>query len=435
LRPFTADWLAAQRWFRSKQRPIASVTEQDRAPLGPAALAVLEVGYADGGTPDHYLVPEVDGREPLDGEGAWTGLVRAMADGAELRGKRGTFLCSSTAALDELLPSAHAAAAALRERRLGVEQSNTSVVLDERLILKLYRLLEPGVNPDVEVSAFLTDAGFTDTPAVAGAMTWTPDDFEPAAAAMLQAFVPATGDAWAAMLGALAAGPDGAVAMAASIGEVTARMHAALASRPGDPAFPARAATVAETAAWRASAERQLALAVSSVDGDVRDRIVALAPAVTARFADTFGSATGETRVSRIHGDYHLGQLLARADGGLSVIDFEGEPARPLHERRAPSSPLRDLAGMLRSLDYAARTAARGSSTFEAQAWLAAARASFVDAYGGIGPLDAGLLEAFELEKACYEVRYEASNRPDWLWLPLAAVERLSERRTTPGPP
>lgn len=435
MRPFTAEWLAAQRWFRSKQRPIAFVTEHDRAPLGPAALVVLEVGYADGGTPDHYLVPEVDGREPWDGDGAWTALVQAMADGAELRGTRGAFLCSSTAALAELLPSAHAAAAALRERRLGVEQSNTSVVLDERLILKLYRLLERGVNPDVEVSAFLADAGFADTPAVAGAMTWTPDDRQPAAAAMLQAFVPSTGDAWAAMLGALAADPDRAVEMASRIGEVTARMHAALAARPADPSFPARVATVAETAAWRASAERQLALAVRAVGGDVQDRIVALAPAVTARFADTFGSATGEARVSRIHGDYHLGQLLARTDAGFSAIDFEGEPARPLDERRAPSSPLRDLAGMLRSLDYAARTAARVSTTFDAEAWLAAARASFVDAYGGIGPSDAGLLEAFELEKACYEIRYEASNRPDWLWLPLAAVERLSERGTTPGPP
>jgi trehalose synthase-fused probable maltokinase len=426
--------LASQRWFRSKQRPIATVTRHDRAPLGPASLVVLEVGYADGGTPDHYLVPEVDGREPLDGEGAWSGLVQAMADGAELRGTRGAFLCYSTAALEELLPSAHAAAAALRERRLGVEQSNTSVVLDERLILKLYRLLERGVNPDVEVSAFLTDAGFTDTPPVAGAMTWTPDDGEPAAAAMLQAFVPSTRDGWAAMLGALAADPDRGVEMAARVGELTARMHAALASQPADPSFPARAATVADTAAWRASAELQLALAVSAVGGAVHDRIVALAPAIAARFADTFGSATDGAAVSRIHGDYHLGQLLARTDGGFSVIDFEGEPARPLDERRAPSSPLRDLAGMLRSLDYAARTA-RVSSAFDAQAWLAAARGSFIDAYGGIGPSDAGLLEAFELEKGCYEIRYEASNRPEWLWLPLAAVERLSERRTTPGPP
>ena len=425
----TPDALALQRWFRSKQRPIASVAEFDRAPVGStAALSVLEVAYADGGAPDHYLLPTVGGRDPEDGDGAWTGLVQALAQGAELRGERGAFVCSATAALNEILPSAHVAAAALRERRLRVEQSNTSVVLDDRLILKLYRLLEPGVNPDLEVSTFLTDAGFADTPAVAGAMTWEPAGGQPAAAAMLQAFVPSTGDAWSAVLRALAADPDRAVDMAGEIGEVTARMHAALASRPSDPAFPARAATVAETASWRASAERQLALAVGAVGGEIHDRLVALAPVVTARFADTFGSATGEARVSRIHGDYHLGQMLARIDdGGFSVIDFEGEPARPLPERRVPGSPLRDVAGMLRSLDYAARTAARGSATFDADGWLAAARAAFIGAHGGVGTADAGLLEAFELEKACYEVRYEASNRPDWLWLPLAAVERLIE--------
>ena len=418
-----ASWVAAQRWFRAKQRPIASLTELDRATLGDAVLTVVEVAYVDGGAVDHYFVPRIDGREPLDGEGAWIAIVRAMANGAELRGDHGRFVCSRTAALDELLPSAHEAAAALDERRLGVEQSNTSVVLGDRLILKLYRLLEPGENPDFEVSAFLTAAGFAETPAVAGLMTWMPDEGEPAAAAMLQAFVPSTGDAWAAMLAALADDPAAALTLAARVGEVTARLHAALASRPDDPAFPARAASVAETAAWRASAELQLAQAVNAVSGDDHARMVRAARAVTARFADTFGSATGEARVSRIHGDYHLGQLLARTDGGFNVIDFEGEPARPMHERRLPGSPLRDVAGMLRSLDYAARTAER-SAPFDAGPWLADARAAFLGGYGGIGPGERGLLEAFELEKACYEVRYEANNRPDWLWLPLAAVER-----------
>jgi predicted trehalose synthase len=426
--PLTAAWLVGQRWFRAKQRPIATVTQLDSALLGPAELNVLEVGYTDGGAADRYLVPTVDGDDPADGEGAWTAIARAMADDAELRGGQGRFTCMRTDALEELLPSAHEAAAALTERRLRVEQSNTSIVLGERLILKLYRLLEPGESPDLEVSAFLTDAGFADTPAVAGAMTYTPDDGEPAAAAMLQAFVPSTGDAWAAMLHALADDPGRGVVIAATVGRVTAAMHAALASRPDDPAFPARTATLAETAAWRASAERQLAQAVTAVSGEPHDRLVALAPAVTARFADTFGSATGEARVSRIHGDHHLGQLLARTDGGFSVIDFEGEPARTLEERRQPGSPLRDVAGLMRSLDYAARTAARTASRFDADGWVREARAAFIGAYGAIGESDAALLEAFELEKACYEVRYEASNRPDWLWLPLAAVERLARR-------
>ena len=419
-------WLAAQRWFRAKQRPIATVSQADQADIDQAELRVLQVAYADGGTPDHYLLATVEGREPNDGDGAWRAIMRAIATGSELQGDHGCFTCSRTDAFDELLPSPEQSVEALGERRLRVEQSNTSVVLGERLILKLYRLLEPGENPDLEVSAFLTDAGFADTPAVAGAMAYLPEDGEQSAAAMLQAYVPSTGDGWAAMLRALAVDPRAGVDIAATLGRLTASMHAALASRPDHPAFPAGAATVAETAAWRASAEQQLALAVTAVGSAAHERLVDLAPAVTARFADTFGAATGDARVSRIHGDYHLGQLLARTTGGFSVIDFEGEPARPLAERRVPGSPLRDVAGMLRSLDYAARTAARDDRSLDAEGWLAQARTAFVGAYGGIDAREAGLLQAFELEKACYEVRYEASNRPEWLWLPLAAVERLT---------
>jgi trehalose synthase-fused probable maltokinase len=289
----------------------------------------------------------------------------------------------------------------------------------------VYRLLEAGENPDLEISAFLTEAGFADTPPVAGGLAYQPDGGEPAAAAMLQAFVPSTGDAWSAMLAALADDPARATDLAATVGAVTASMHRALASRPDHPSFPSRPATVEETAAWRASAERQLAQAVTAVGGAFHDRLVELAPAATARFADTFGAATGDASVTRIHGDYHLGQILARADGGLSVIDFEGEPARPLAERREPGSPLRDVAGLLRSLDYAARTAERADPAFGADAWLEEARGAFMTAYGTLDDSERALLDAFELEKACYEVRYEANNRVDWLWLPLAAVERL----------
>ena len=409
----TPDDLVAARWFRSKHRPIAGLREIERERLGPGALVVLEVAYADGGSTERYLVPEVDGREPIDGTGMWAALVELISDGAGI----GSFVAQR---LGDLEPGP------MDERRLGVEQSNTSVVIGERMILKLYRLLEAGENPDLEVGAFLTDAGFADTPAVLGAVRHAPADGERATAAMLQAYVPSSGDGWSAMLDALGDDPRRATELAAEIGALTARMHAALASRPDDPAFPARVAREAETVEWRASAERQLALAIAAVSGEAHDRLVAVAPAVRARFADAFGRATGGEIVTRIHGDYHLGQLLARVDGGLSVIDFEGEPARPLAERREPGSPLRDVAGMLRSLDYAARTAASSHQGFEPEAWLARARGRLLEAYGGIDPGDVSLLAAFELEKACYEVRYEASNRPGWLWLPLAAIERLA---------
>lgn len=427
--PFSPAWIAAQRWFRAKQRPISQVVERDRAAVeGAVDLRVLEVVYGDGGAPDRYLVLAANGGEPVDGGGAWRSLVAAIAHGAELRGEHGRLVCTPNPALAELLPSPDVAAGSLAERQLRVEQSNTSVVLGDRLILKLFRLVEAGPSPDLEIGAFLADAGFADTPAVAGSIIYRPDRGEPASAAMLQELVATRGDAWAVMLDALASEPSRGIAEASTIGALTASMHAALASRPDLPDFPARPAGDAETAEWRASAERQLAGAVASLGGGDQQRLVALAPSVTARFADTFGSATGEAPVTRIHGDYHLGQILARTDGGYSVIDFEGEPARPLDERRRPSSPLRDVAGLLRSLDYAARSAEQGRHApgFDAEAWLAEARAAFVAAYGGIGPHEQGLLDAFELEKACYEVRYEANNRPAWLWLPLAAVERLA---------
>jgi trehalose synthase-fused probable maltokinase len=206
-------------------------------------------------------------------------------------------------------------------------------------------------------------------------------------------------------------------------------MHLALASRPDEPGFPVRTADHADVAGWRASAEGQLEAAMAVVGGKARDRLAELAPAVRARFADAFGAALG-TSVSRVHGDYHLGQLLARPDGAFSVIDFEGEPARPMSERRLPSSPLRDVAGMLRSLDYAARTAEAGAHApgFDADDWLTRARAAFLGSHGAIDTDQTPQLDAFELEKACYEIRYETNNRPDWIWLPLAAVERLAQQ-------
>ena len=398
--------LASRRWFRSKQRPIADVTMVDRASIGPGALVVLEVSFADGGGPERYLAPMVDGHEPADNEGLWSALAEAIGRAERI----GPFVGMRTNAFDH---------APTTERRLGVEQSNTSIVLGERLILKLYRLLEQGDNPEVEVSAFLTDAGFADTPALAGALTYEAHGAH-ASAAMLQDFVPSSGDGWATMLGALADDVERATRLAADLGALTARMHAALGSRPGHPAFPFRTASGDDTAHWHASAERQLAGAIASVTGEAQERLVELAPSIRAGFDRGFGFASRDEIVSRIHGDYHLGQLLARTDGGFSVIDFEGEPARPLEERRKPSSPLRDVAGMLRSLDYAARTAER-TAPVAAVTWLPEAREAFLAAYGAHGPL----VDAFELEKALYEVRYEANNRPDWLWLPLAAVERL----------
>lgn len=423
---------AARRWFRSKGRPIAALSAVDAVPLPagstPAVIAVVRVDYASGAA-DRYLLPGVVEagrlREPHDGDGVWRAIVGAIAEGGSLPGTAGRFSGHPTRAMAPLVPPG--GLANLAERSLGVEQTNTSVVLGDRLILKLYRRLEPGINIDLEVSEFLSRAGFPNTPPLAGSLRYLADDGEPCAAAMVQALVPTSGDAWAWMRARLAEphGADEALEAAEAIGRVTAQLHAALASRPRDAGFEVRTATAGDGAAWHATAIGQLDGAIEVLSGQARERVTSLAPRL--RRAIEACDASG-TRVRRIHGDYHLGQLLA-TERGFMVIDFEGEPARPLAERRAAASPLKDLAGMLRSFDYLARSvvaSGAAASSFQPDAWLAAATRRLRAGYGPITPRDERLLGVLVLEKALYEVRYEADNRPDWLWLPLAALERLA---------
>ena len=427
--PFDAAWLASRRWFRSKTRPLRSVSLHDEVRLGDAGhLLVMTASFTDGGQ-ERYFVPAVAAaggyREPVDGDGLWRGMVVHMSHGAErFGGQRGSFVLESGRAFGRLLPGGRSQAEQLAERAMAVEQSNTSVRLGDRLMLKIYRLLEPGINPEVELLEFLTERGFNHAPQSAGAARYVADDSEPAGAAMVQSLVPARGDAWAWMLDRLAAAPQGqveALAAAAEIGGITAELHQVLQSDPDLPAFPSRPATPDELHAWREAAEGQLEAALSVLTGEERARLEAAAPGVRHAF-ERIPNAPAAW-VSRIHGDYHLGQLLA-TDDGFVLTDFEGEPARPLAERRHPSSPLRDVAGMLRSLDYAARTVERTQPAFAPDAWLADARAALLGACGA----DPGspLLRAFELEKACYEVRYEANFRPAWVHLPLGAIERLA---------
>jgi trehalose synthase-fused probable maltokinase len=426
---FTPEWLAGQRWYRTKSREVATVALFDAAAIEGSAgwLLVLDATDTEGAT-SRYQVPAVADesafREPRDGDGVWRRLGALTLAGGELEGTRGRWSFTPTA-VAERLSGGVASLAELPERRLGVQQSNSSIALGDRLILKVYRLLEPGLNPEVEVNAFLTSVGFSFAPALGGSVTYVLGG-EAHAASMLQELVPSAGDGWTWLLDRLAAlpeGPNEALPGIAQVGRLTAAMHAALASRPVAPAFPSRLATNEERSAWAEGATRRLDEALAVLTGSERSRLSAIGPRMAGRFEALAGG--GEVKVSRIHGDYHLGQLLKTSEG-FSVIDFEGEPARPLAERRAPSSPLRDVAGMLRSLDYAARTGSRQASDQEAGVpWLKAARTAFLEGYGGIRAADRPLLAAFELEKACYEVVYEANNRPDWVWLPLEALERL----------
>jgi trehalose synthase-fused probable maltokinase len=428
-------WLTAQRWYGANDRTLSSVSLADAAPMpvpgGPAWLLVLEAAFA-AGPPIRYLVPSVasapDGRlaEPGDGEGLWRSLAAAIVEHEVLAGDSGTFRCEPAASAASLT-SGPQEIAGLVERRLGVEQTNTSVTLGARLILKVYRRLEPGENPELEVGSFLESVGCRVVPRIGGWVRYL--DGGTAAAAILQERVTTSGDAWrelSSMLGGDEGSEAAALAAAAEIGAVSAELHAGLAARPEDLTFPVRMATGAEIRSWQALAGQQVDRAVEAVSGEERAALDEMLPRIRARMAESFGDIE-RVRVTRIHGDYHLGQLL-RTPGGYVVIDFEGEPARPLAERRAPAPPERDLAGMLRSFDYAARTAERGArGGFEADAWLARARSAFLEAYAAAAPAspDPRLVAAFELEKACYEVAYEAANRPDWTWLPLEALARL----------
>jgi maltose alpha-D-glucosyltransferase/alpha-amylase len=271
---------------------------------------------------------------------------------------------------------------------------------------------------------------------------------------MAQALVDGAEDAWAYATRAAAAavqagGPEGAYAAeAARLGAVTRALHDALASDPADPDFAPEPAGAAHVARWAANTRRAVAEAAESARaaggaaaallGARRAAVDALVDAAVAAVGDGAGAAV------RHHGDYHLGQVLRGAGGDLFVIDFEGEPAKPLAERRLKHSPLRDVAGMLRSFGYAAGFALRsgaagGGAAARAAAWEAAARAAFVDAYFA-GPRAAylpptpgaarALLALFELEKLVYEVRYELLNRPDWADIPLGALRA----RLTPNP-
>ncbi|MBV9880976.1 MAG: hypothetical protein JO180_10800 [Gemmatirosa sp.] len=386
------------------------------------------------------------------------GLVRLLADGSTRDGTGARLVAEPLAgASDELR-------ALSSSRVLSAEQSNTSIVYDDRVILKLFRRLEPGVQPDVEVTAFLTRRGFAHVPALLG--TLSIDDASGAAvAAMAQRFVPGARDAWAFAVDRARAAVAGdappreyADGEARRLGAVTRALHDALASDADDADFAPRRAEADTVARWAAAAsesveqgvallrERLVAGALDALpdasataargvaDAGV-DAVVATVNRLAAKASHDAGAAT------RHHGDYHLGQVLrAPDDGALFVIDFEGEPSRALEVRRARHCPLRDVAGMLRSFAYAGATAALdrpddAAAAERARTWEAVAREAFLDGYFGDGaaaflPAERAsadaLLAMFELEKAFYELAYELRNRPTWVPIPLAGIARLA---------
>jgi maltokinase len=325
-------------------------------------------------------------------------------------------------------------------RVLTGEQSNTSIVIDladaagaplKPLICKLFRVLHHGQNPDVVVQSALSRAGSTRVPDSIGYISGRWPDGGASAEhgiaaghlAYAQEFLPGVEDAWRVALAAVAADEDFSE-QARSLGRATAEVHATLAQSMGT-----REATPEDVAALTRSMRSRHAAALSEVpamavhDGMVHASIEAV-------------SSARWPALQRIHGDYHLGQVLDVPGRGWVLVDFEGEPLRPLTERTEPDLALRDVAGMLRSFDYVAGSWEQSHPGHSAAPWATRARTAFLEGYtstAGRDPrADAALLDALELDKALYEVVYEARNRPTWLEIPTTAIARIA--RLTDGP-
>lgn len=429
------EWLPRQRWFAGKGRPVTDLALLSVTELHPDCLHILvRAGYPQpsansplGGIPAHdcYQLllgigdslsprysPAVLGRVT---EGPLAGLLVYDA----LQNPR-----SASQLLERLRTPGTAGAlrferdtrvpipGGLAPRLLEAEQSNSSLVYGEAFILKVFRRVRPGINPDLEVPWALARQGCTRVPVpVAWFRTSSP---WAATLGVLQPFLHGAADGWAQALAALASGHE-FTEEAYELGQATAEVHLALAA-----AFPVEFQGASETALLAAGMAERLRDAIHAVP-----ELLPYASGLRSAFTE-LAALDSPRPAQRIHGDLHLGQVL-RAERQWRVIDFEGEPARPLPERRRPQFPVRDVAGMLRSFDYAAH--ARRPWRPE---WALRCREAYCAGYAAEAGWDPraepGLLRAYETDRAVYEVMYEARHRPNWLPVPMVAIARLAER-------
>jgi maltose alpha-D-glucosyltransferase / alpha-amylase len=523
LQSVLARYLPTRRWFGGKARSVKSARVRDalRLPGGSDAgiIVLAEVSYTEGDG-DTYLLPlafasgqraqsllegnqhsvvarlrvEDGGEEGILYEAlAEPGFCGLLLDTMSQRRSRasagGRLRVFATRALRRIRDEAPES---LEPAPIRAEQSNTSVVYGERLILKLFRRLEPGVNPDLEIGRFLTEKGFPHVPQVVGALEYRPGGDESTTLAVLHEYVANEGDAWAYTVDrvahffekAMAAGagiestvprpahlleiaqkeaPPGLsrsignyIETARLLGRRTAELHLALASEPDDPRFsPEPFSKLYQRSLFQsmrsltARVFRTLHASVGRLPEETRPRASDLLPRERS-VIELFRRITGEKIAAkrlRCHGDYHLGQVLYTGRD-FAIMDFEGEPARPVSERRIKRSPLRDVAGMIRSFHYAVysvllslddrglvRNEDRAPMDQWADDWYGWVSAAFLRSYlesaepGGFLPETPGelrvLLDALLLEKAIYELGYELNNRPGWVRIPLKGVEQL----------
>ncbi len=469
--------LASRLWYAAGGEAPVSVYLAHAFAIAPdLALALVDV--ATGGPPertDRYTIPFVlrDGvvREAAEADGAWRALAAAIAAGRTIPGmtRDGTpetpgadggqvdaalvcrpspgFVDASDGVVDEVGSAA--------EAPLDRDRATTSVVIGGRLLLKAYRRIQPGLNPDLELTAYLSEeAEFTGVPRLAGWAEAVTRDGGVATVAMLRAFVPDAEDVeerTAEFLADLIAAPgsvsiEWATDVAEDVGTLVAGLHAALASPPADaPDLAPREATHDELKAWRWDAHRQLNLAldaIGTVDPAAAAELRRDAPSIAARVS-RFEAVAAAPTVMRIHGDLHLGRLLV-AEDGYRVVGFEGDLLRSLEDRRRPDSPLRDVASVLRSLDHVARDARRRADArtggaiarprLDIDAWIERARSRFLAAYadglrrsGVPVTLDLDLLDAFEVAREVRELAHAATVEPARLWVPREGMRWLLE--------
>ncbi len=338
-------------------------------------------------------------------------------------------------------------------------------------MLKIYRRISPGIHPEAEMSRFLTEQGFANAPPLLGDVVRIAPDGTPATIAVALGFVRHQGDAWSWTLDHLTRALDGMApaepakdneadlladcdTVVAAIGQRLGEMHRILAAAAGDPAFAAESANAADVTRWTEKIEARITKACDAIAGHKRwereqDReraktLLAMRGAIVAAVRNLAKSGVGALK-TRIHGDFHLGQVLV-ASGDAFIIDFEGEPATSIDERRAKDSPLRDVAGLLRSIHYAGATltdrkdvgampvddASRDKliAEFRRRASAAFLRGYWESSIIKRDPASRALLSLFLIEKAAYEIGYEAANRPTWLGVPLAGLLSVVERIT-----
>jgi trehalose synthase-fused probable maltokinase len=448
------QFLMPRRWFGAKGREPRDARVVDVIPVGSAGwIARVEVALRDG-TENYQLTLGRGGqvREGLEDEDFRRDLAGVIAQGTALTAPGVRWVVDWVTEPPGELPV---------PRLAGGEQSNTSLIFGDHAIMKLYRRLERGEHPDAEIARFLTTrAHFPHTPDLLATARFESSSGSEVAA-MVQRFLPGSRDVWTAALDRAREvfRPEAHrgipfAAEAEMLGDVTRALHLALASDEGDPAFAPEPATPTDAAEWANAvceeSERALTLLERSLGGGaLPGRATIAAKKVLERREEVrtvvngWRTEIGDDLGSRIrhHGDYHLGQVLQTADGNFMVIDFEGEPSRPLEERRAKHSVLRDVAGMVRSFWYAAATCADEARTelgdkdamTRAERWQREMREAFLRGYLPEGREHPSflpqararfdvLLSLFEAEKLFYELAYELNNRPPWVWIPLRGL-------------